>query len=248
MRLFTLLAAYGSLALAFSKPAKRDWDAFDYYVVEHHPASGLSVDDAVVALGAQVVGPAGELPDHWIVRSSKTAVLDHKRALGSISYLEKQSLRQRVKRDGPMLDPTIPTTRKKRNSSDIASALGISDPEFHNQWHLVNDVAPANSMNVSGLWSMGITGKGVISAMVDDGLDYTSDDLATNFVRTTHALCAYQCLRPFFRMLLGRMTSTTIPTFLPPLTLMTITELVVLARSLLARTTHVVLASHMTLR
>jgi kexin len=37
-------------------------------------------------------------------------------------------------------------------------------------------------MNVTGLWEEGITGKGVISALVDDGLDYESEDLAQNFV------------------------------------------------------------------
>ncbi|CAL1705543.1 unnamed protein product [Somion occarium] len=36
-------------------------------------------------------------------------------------------------------------------------------------------------MNVTAVWEMGITGKGVISALVDDGLDYNSDDIAANF-------------------------------------------------------------------
>ena len=35
---------------------------------------------------------------------------------------------------------------------------------------------------VTPIWDMGITGKGVITALVDDGLDYNSDDLAANFV------------------------------------------------------------------
>lgn len=59
--------------------------------------------------------------------------------------------------------------------------MGITDPEFGRQWHIVNDASPHNMMNVTGVWDMGITGKGVISALVDDGLDYTSDDLAANF-------------------------------------------------------------------
>jgi hypothetical protein len=37
-------------------------------------------------------------------------------------------------------------------------------------------------MNVTGLWKEGVTGKGVISALLDDGLDYESDDLKANFV------------------------------------------------------------------
>lgn len=37
-------------------------------------------------------------------------------------------------------------------------------------------------LNVTGLWEEGVTGKGVISALIDDGLDYNSRDLAPNFV------------------------------------------------------------------
>ena len=37
-------------------------------------------------------------------------------------------------------------------------------------------------VNVTGLWKEGITGKGVISALLDDGLDYKSEDLKANFV------------------------------------------------------------------
>jgi kexin len=39
-------------------------------------------------------------------------------------------------------------------------------------------------MNVTPVWDMGFTGKGIISSLVDDGLDYTSVDLKDNFVRS----------------------------------------------------------------
>jgi kexin len=42
-------------------------------------------------------------------------------------------------------------------------------------------------MNVTGVWEMGIMGEGVITSLVDDGLDYRSQDLAENFV--CHTLC-----------------------------------------------------------
>jgi kexin len=41
-------------------------------------------------------------------------------------------------------------------------------------------------MNATGVWEDGVTGKGIISALVDDGLDFTSDDLAPNFVSLRH--------------------------------------------------------------
>jgi kexin len=37
-------------------------------------------------------------------------------------------------------------------------------------------------MNVTPVWDMGYTGKGVITALIDDGLDSESDDLKDNFV------------------------------------------------------------------
>jgi kexin len=59
----------------------------------------------------------------------------------------------------------------------------IPDPLFSQQWHLVNEDYSEKSLNVSGVWEMGITGKGVITSFVDDGVDYTSLDLKDNFVR-----------------------------------------------------------------
>ena len=67
-------------------------------------------------------------------------------------------------------------------AEEVARQQNIVDPEFTKQWHLVNDDYPEHMMNVTPVWDMGITGKGVITALVDDGLDYTSDDLAANFV------------------------------------------------------------------
>lgn len=68
------------------------------------------------------------------------------------------------------------------SSSAIAEREGIIDPNFGDQWHLVNDENPVHMVNVAPVWDMGIAGQGIISAMVDDGLDFESDDLAANFV------------------------------------------------------------------
>jgi kexin len=67
---------------------------------------------------------------------------------------------------------------------------------FIQQWHLINEEYPEHMMNVTRLWEMGITGTGVITALVDDGLDYESEDLADNFVSAVLILsiCATLCL------------------------------------------------------
>ena len=107
--------------------------------------------------------------------------------------IERQELNQRVKRDLSALErqaepPVSP-------SKDITQQLGIRDPIFPEQWHIINDESPEHMMKVTGLWEMGITGEGVITAVIDDGLDYLSGDLAPNFVRSFPSFSSYDLTR-----------------------------------------------------
>ncbi|KAK7693948.1 hypothetical protein QCA50_003522 [Cerrena zonata] len=196
-----------------ARPAKRHYTTHDYYVLEHNPNAGASLAETARSLGVEVVERAGELHNHWLVRTAKSPSQDlvgrdsedrvyraldeirrraesplesrsedaslSKRVSSSVKYLSRQELRQRVKR----APPPIPASRPQdsETASAVAQRLSIVDPEFTQQWHLVNDEFPQHMMNVTALWEMGITGKGVISALVDDGLDYNSDDIAANF-------------------------------------------------------------------
>ena len=117
------------------------------------------------------------------LRSSRSGdVFLSRRVSSAVKYLSRQTLRQRVKRAPPPITPG--TQFDAPTAQQVAEKQGIVDPEFTRQWHLVNDDFPQFSMNVSSLWEKGITGKGVITTLVDDGLDYNSDDLAANFVST----------------------------------------------------------------
>lgn len=173
---------------------------------------GASLADVSSALGVQVVEQVGELHNHWLVQVEKPKtelvargqaidpVIDTfdglrnratphlsarsvdedgiyaRRVVSSVRHLSKQTLRQRVKRAPPPIRPP-PSVQ------GTAQKFGIEDPMFHRQWHLVNDEYPEHMMNITPVWEMGFTGKGIISSVVDDGLDYTSEDLADNFVR-----------------------------------------------------------------
>jgi kexin len=99
----------------------------------------------------------------------------------SVKVLERQILRKRVKRAPP---PVRPPSDDDRTVRGVAQRFGIQDPMFPDQWHLVNEKFPEHMMNVTGVWAMGITGKGVISSFIDDGVDYTAEDLKDNFVST----------------------------------------------------------------
>ena len=54
----------------------------------------------------------------------------------------------------------------------------ISDPLYGCQWHLNN--RDNLDINVEDVWAEGIKGEGVNIAVVDDGMDYTHEDLADN--------------------------------------------------------------------
>ncbi|QRV99821.1 protease KEX1 [Ceratobasidium sp. AG-Ba] len=169
-----------TLALALgcsATPARRAYATHAYYVLHHDPGAA-DVSSVVAALGAEIVEQVGELENHWLLRVPKHADrVVHKRATGSvhgIRSLEPQVLRQRTKRG--------PIPRADLSSFDkIRTALDIKDPTFNKQWHLFNEISPGNDLNVSGVWEMGITGKGITACIVDDGLDFESEDLAPNF-------------------------------------------------------------------
>lgn len=194
-----------------ARPTKRFYHTHDYYVLEHDPHVGASLEDCTRALGVEVVEQAGELVNHWLVRIPKhtqrrdgrdvvlsslaslrslasedpslsarsTSNLHARELSSSIRRLDRQELRQRVKRAPP---PILPDTDSPNSVKAVAERLDIRDPSFPQQWHLINTPYPEHSMNVTGLWDLGFTGKGVISALVDDGLAYEHPDLAANFV------------------------------------------------------------------
>ncbi|PGH31562.1 kexin [[Emmonsia] crescens] len=119
-------------------------------------------------------------------------------ALDGVLWSQKLTLRPPMSKRAPPFPPPLSTaTTKARQSKpqggthggynatrrlyDIASRLEIRDPIFTDQWHLFNTVEPGHDLNVTGLWLEGITGKGSISAIVDDGLDMYSNDLKDNY-------------------------------------------------------------------
>lgn len=109
--------------------------------------------------------------------------------LDGILWSEKLALRQRLEKRVPPISPGISKKAAVekadpaavQNQKRIASSLDINDPIFTEQWHLYNTIQPGHDLNVTGLWLEGITGYGVVSAVVDDGLDMYSHDLRPNY-------------------------------------------------------------------
>lgn len=210
--LWPLVAVYlARPTIGTSPPAKRFYDTHNYYVIEHKTAfpNSASLEEIARALSVEVVDRAGELPDTWLVRTTKPNLvlreddyeafdpvlnafqnlrlvasssllarseegINARKLVSSVNFLELQTPEELVKRAPP---PPTKTTIEA-----VKQRLGLEDPLFTSQWHLVNDEHPGNDMNITGLWDMGLSGKGVIASFLDDGIDFDSPDLKDSFV------------------------------------------------------------------
>ncbi|KAG7191586.1 pheromone processing endoprotease [Scheffersomyces spartinae] len=92
-----------------------------------------------------------------------------------VYYSREEMIEKAAKRDYKINDSSQEGLKK------VADQLKIEDPLFIEQWHLINTRYPGHDVNVSGLWLEGIAGKGIVTALVDDGLDFTSPDLKDSF-------------------------------------------------------------------
>ncbi len=117
-------------------------------------------------------------------------------ALDGIRWSQKQKLKRRMEKRTfmPSLSErsnvpamkgvsgrpvAVPAAVAMRDS--IAQQLSIKDPIFGEQWHLFNTIQLGHDINVTGVWTQGITGHNATLVMVDDGIDMYSDDLKDNY-------------------------------------------------------------------
>lgn len=195
------LLGLATLAAA-SHVLPRNWDANDYYVL--HLDADTSPLEVARSLGLSHEGPLGELKDHHLFAATraehdvvkreltqrrKRRALGERHALDGVLFSEKQRLRKPwekrmvPKQRGPApqraVDQGVPAAVQAQK--DIAQTLQITDPIFHEQWHLFNTVQVGHDVNVTGVWLQGITGRNTTVAIVDDGLDMYSDDLKPNY-------------------------------------------------------------------
>lgn len=179
----------------------------DFYVL--HLDAGTSPDDVAARLGLSHEGQFGQFDDHYIFKGAKaehdvvntelkarrrrkTRSLDDRDILDTVRFSQKQQLRapwqkriipERSSVEGPhdVRDDEVADAALVAEQKTLMTTLGIADPIFNEQWHLMNTVQAGHDVNVSGVWLQGITGKNATVAIVDDGLDMHSDDLKDNF-------------------------------------------------------------------
>ena len=116
--------------------------------------------------------------------------------LDGILFHQKQQLKPPKVKRTPLPPPSIesrqttpidygvkpePNETAIAQGNEMAQTLDISDPIFHEQWHLFNPVQIGHDLNVTGVWLNGTTGKNATVCIVDDGLDMDSEDLKDNY-------------------------------------------------------------------
>lgn len=212
MRPSAWIGLLASLQFSLADPVlrPRDYDNREYYALK------LSTDASPEALaghlGLSFEGPIGELDHHYLFSGPKRdadVVAEYrrrrkaKRSGGSgdpILFAQKQKVKRLEKRSIPprprahQIKPRfVPDDKLLVQLKGIAESLKITDPIFHEQWHLFNTVDKEHDVNVTGLWQQGITGFNTTVSIVDDGLDMYSEDLKANYVRTLLCCSATTC-------------------------------------------------------
>lgn len=136
-----------------------------------------------------------ELKERRLLRKRGLNTEDEPPDLQGLRWHQKQELRQRhgkriplpptlTKRDRPSTGEhklTAEQEADKARFQSIGEELSIKDPIFLEQWHILNYEQKGVDVNVTGVWQTGVTGQGVISCIIDDGLDFTSNDLKPNY-------------------------------------------------------------------
>eukprot|EP00124_Ichthyophonus_hoferi_P002891 Ihof_evm5s220 gene=Ihof_evmTU5s220 len=114
-------------------------------------------------------------------RDSTDQHYDIKDYLGNhpdVAWSEQQKILPRSRRVGlPFKDPDQQTAKDEINGQSYAE-ISFNDPYYSKQWHFHNK---GNDIRVMNLWRKGITGKGVVITVVDDGVEHNHPDLIDNY-------------------------------------------------------------------
>ncbi|OGM49054.1 hypothetical protein ABOM_002349 [Aspergillus bombycis] len=194
MRNFPELIVFGFTILnaVNARLQSRSYKTHDYFAL--HLRGQTSPAEIALKWGIQYTGPIGELSGHHVFSVPKdkhtgledTLLISHEDIQWVTKLRTGTSLQKRIPSQ-PLAQPSEayllgqPDPEAVQAQEQVASVLGISDPTFRYQWHLLNTVQLGNDLNVTGVWLEGVTGEGITTAIIDDGLDVDALDLRPNY-------------------------------------------------------------------
>ncbi len=146
-------------------------DVFHNQFAVHIPggtevAHGVAKDHGFVNLGQ-----IGALDDHYL--------FEH-------PHVAKRSVSKNGHYHGKLdSDPKVHWVEQqkeiRRTKRDVSLESKINDPLFSKQWFLKHGAADGSDMNVIPAWNDGVTGKGVVVTILDDGIQWDHPDLSQNY-------------------------------------------------------------------
>uniref|UniRef100_A0A2S2QKG2 furin n=1 Tax=Sipha flava TaxID=143950 RepID=A0A2S2QKG2_9HEMI len=112
---------------------------------------------------------------HVSKRSVNPGLEHHKKLISeeNVKWAQQQKILNRSKRD------YITYARNSRSSKRFVNKGGLNDPKWPKMWYL--NRGRDMDMNVQGAWEEGITGKGSVVTILDDGLEKDHPDLIKNY-------------------------------------------------------------------
>ncbi|XP_076443257.1 neuroendocrine convertase 1-like [Babylonia areolata] len=161
----------------------------DHFVNEwaaHIPGGLEHARDVAEQHSFGLVGPIENFADYYILRRHdvpgrcRRSAHHHTRRLvedGQVTWAEQQVARSRVKRG--VDDDNV----------HRAGRTSFNDPYYKDEWYLEESDARLNereqavhlNLRVRGAWERGLTGKGVVVSVLDDGIEHTNRDLKENY-------------------------------------------------------------------
>ncbi|XP_065354665.1 furin-like protease 1 [Calliphora vicina] len=116
---------------------------------------------------------------HKVSKRSLTAALTHQNRLDEddrVSWAQQQIAKSRRKRDFIHMRPSRTSSM---SAYSMVDAVAFNDPKWPQMWYL--NRGGDLDMNVIPAWKDGITGKGIVVTILDDGLESDHPDIISNY-------------------------------------------------------------------